>query len=59
MHTHAILEKILKLKDTAMSKIQKVLVTGKTRTTGFDAEVISGNHEGMLNIDVAVNAITA
>jgi Ohr subfamily peroxiredoxin len=35
-----------------MSKIQKVLVTGKTRTTGFDAEVISGNHEGKLNINL-------
>jgi Ohr subfamily peroxiredoxin len=33
-----------------MSKIQKVLATGKTRTTGTDAEVISGNHEGNLNI---------
>jgi Ohr subfamily peroxiredoxin len=37
-----------------MSKIQKVLVTGKTRTTGFDAEVISGNHEGKLNINLTV-----
>jgi Ohr subfamily peroxiredoxin len=37
-----------------MSKIQKVLVTGKTRTTGFDAEVISGNHEGKLNINLSV-----
>jgi Ohr subfamily peroxiredoxin len=35
-----------------MSKIQKVLVTGKTRTTGTDAEVISGNHEGKLNISL-------
>jgi Ohr subfamily peroxiredoxin len=35
-----------------MSKIQKVLLTGKTRTTGADAEVISGNHEGKLNISL-------
>ena len=33
-----------------MSKIQKVLVTGKTRTTGSDARIISGDHEGNLNI---------
>ena len=37
-----------------MSKIQKVLVTGKTRTTGSDAAVISGNHEGKLNINLTV-----
>jgi Ohr subfamily peroxiredoxin len=37
-----------------MSKIQKVLVTGKTRTTGADAEVLSGNHEGKLNINLTV-----
>jgi Ohr subfamily peroxiredoxin len=37
-----------------MSKIQKVLITGKTRTTGTDAEVISGNHEGKLNINLSV-----
>jgi Ohr subfamily peroxiredoxin len=37
-----------------MSNIQKVLVTGKTRTTGRDAEVISGNHEGKLNINLSV-----
>jgi Ohr subfamily peroxiredoxin len=33
-----------------MSKIQKVLVTGKTRTTGSDSAVFSGNHEGKLDI---------
>jgi osmotically inducible protein OsmC len=33
-----------------MSKISKVLVTGKTHTTGSDAAVISGNHEGKLDI---------
>ena len=32
-----------------MSKITKVLTTGKTRTTGSDAAVISGN-QGELNI---------
>lgn len=33
-----------------MSKITQVLTTGKTRTTGADAAVFSGNHEGLLNI---------
>ncbi len=33
-----------------MSKITQVLVTGKTRTTGADAALFSGNHEGKLNI---------
>ncbi|GGC97955.1 Ohr family peroxiredoxin [Undibacterium terreum] len=33
-----------------MSKIQKVLVTGKTHTTGSDARIFSGDHEGNLNI---------
>ena len=33
-----------------MSKIQKVLVTGKTHTTASDARIISGDHEGNLNI---------
>jgi Ohr subfamily peroxiredoxin len=37
-----------------MPKIQKVLATGKTRTTGTDAAVISGNHEGKLNINLTV-----
>ena len=37
-----------------MSKIAKVLVTGKTRTTGSDAAIISGNHEGKLNIKLTV-----
>ncbi|WP_020654605.1 Ohr family peroxiredoxin [Massilia niastensis] len=37
-----------------MSKIKQVLATGKTRTTGADAEIISGNHEGKLNIDLSV-----
>jgi len=35
-----------------MSKITKVLATGKTRTTGADAAVFSGNHEGKLNINL-------
>ncbi|MES2162504.1 MAG: Ohr family peroxiredoxin [Pseudomonadota bacterium] len=35
-----------------MSKITQVLVTGKTRTTGADAAVFSGNHEGKLNINL-------
>jgi Ohr subfamily peroxiredoxin len=33
-----------------MSKITKVLTTGKTRTTGTDAAIFSGNHEGQLDI---------
>ncbi|WP_342119505.1 Ohr family peroxiredoxin [Pseudoduganella sp. OTU4001] len=33
-----------------MSKITQVLATGKTRTTGTDAAVFSGNHEGKLDI---------
>jgi len=33
-----------------MSKITQVLVTGKTRTTGADSAIFSGNHEGKLNI---------
>jgi len=35
-----------------MSKITQVLVTGKTRTTGADAAIFSGNHEGNLNINL-------
>ncbi|WP_020654606.1 Ohr family peroxiredoxin [Massilia niastensis] len=37
-----------------MSKIKQVLATGKTRTIGSDAEIISGNHEGKLNINLSV-----
>jgi Ohr subfamily peroxiredoxin len=37
-----------------MPKIQKVLATGKTRTTGSDAAVVSGNHEGKLNMNLTV-----
>jgi Ohr subfamily peroxiredoxin len=36
-----------------MSKITQVLATGKTRTTGADAAVFSGNHEGKLNINLS------
>ncbi|OON62001.1 peroxiredoxin [Massilia sp. KIM] len=36
-----------------MSKIQKVLLTGKTRTTSSDARVISGDHEGNINIHLS------
>lgn len=35
-----------------MSKITKVLATGKTRTTGSDSAVFSGNHEGKLDIQL-------
>jgi Ohr subfamily peroxiredoxin len=37
-----------------MSKIQKVLVTGKTRTTGADSQILSGNHQGKLNLNLTV-----
>jgi Ohr subfamily peroxiredoxin len=37
-----------------MSKIHKVLTTGKTRTTGIDSAIISGNHEGKLNMNLTV-----
>jgi Ohr subfamily peroxiredoxin len=37
-----------------MSKIQKVLLTGKTRTTSADGRVIAGDHEGKLNIALSV-----
>jgi lipoyl-dependent peroxiredoxin len=33
-----------------MSKITKVLTTGKTRTTGTDAAIFAGKHEGKLDI---------
>jgi Ohr subfamily peroxiredoxin len=36
-----------------MSKIQKVLVTGKTHTTASDARITSGDHEGNLNIKLS------
>jgi Ohr subfamily peroxiredoxin len=36
-----------------MSKIQKVLTTGKTHTTGSDADIFSGRHEGKLNIQLS------
>jgi lipoyl-dependent peroxiredoxin len=36
-----------------MTKIAKVLLTGKTHTTASDARIISGNHEG--NIDIALS----
>jgi Ohr subfamily peroxiredoxin len=37
-----------------MSKIAKVLVTGKTHTTASDARIISGNHEGNVDIKLSV-----
>jgi Ohr subfamily peroxiredoxin len=36
-----------------MSKITQVLLTGKTRTTGADSAIFSGNHEGLLNIHMS------
>lgn len=36
-----------------MSKITQVITTGKTRTTGTDAAVFSGNHEGKLDIHLS------
>jgi Ohr subfamily peroxiredoxin len=37
-----------------MSKIQKVLVTGKTHTTASDDAILSGRHDGNLNIHLTV-----
>jgi Ohr subfamily peroxiredoxin len=37
-----------------MSKVQKVLVTGKTHTTASDAAILSGRHDGNLNIHLTV-----
>ncbi|NML62795.1 Ohr family peroxiredoxin [Massilia sp. RP-1-19] len=42
-----------------MSKIQKVLLTGKSRTTSADGRVIAGNHEGNLNISLSAPRIPA
>src|SRR5471032_94276 len=36
-----------------MNNIQKVLLTGKTRTTSADGRVIAGDHEGKLNIQLS------
>jgi Ohr subfamily peroxiredoxin len=36
-----------------MSKIQKVLLTGKTHTTSSDGRVIAGDHTGNLNINLS------
>jgi Ohr subfamily peroxiredoxin len=36
-----------------MSKIQKVLATGKTHTTASDAAIFSGRHEGNLNVHLS------
>jgi osmotically inducible protein OsmC len=36
-----------------MTKIAKVLLTGKTYTTACDARIISGNHEGDININLS------
>ena len=36
-----------------MSKIEKVLLTGKARTTGSDARIISGAHDGNVNIKLS------
>jgi osmotically inducible protein OsmC len=37
-----------------MSKIKKVLMTGKTRTTAPDGRVTAGDHEGNVSIDLSV-----
>ena len=37
-----------------MSKIQKVLLTGKSRTTSADGRIIAGDHEGNMNINLSV-----
>jgi Ohr subfamily peroxiredoxin len=37
-----------------MTKIAKVLLTGKTHTTASDARIISGDHTGNVNINLSV-----
>src|SRR5471032_730251 len=40
-------------KESIMSNIQKVLLTGKTHTTSMDGRVTAGDHEGKLNIQLS------
>src|SRR5476649_979352 len=40
-------------KESIMSNIQKVLLTGKTHTTSVDGRVTAGDHEGKLNIELS------
>ncbi|NNG24752.1 Ohr family peroxiredoxin [Telluria aromaticivorans] len=42
-----------------MSNIQKVLLTGKSRTTSADGGVLAGKHDGNLNIDLSAPRIPA
>jgi Ohr subfamily peroxiredoxin len=42
-----------------MNKIQKVLATGKTRTTASDNGIFSGRHDGKLNIHLSAPGSTA
>jgi Ohr subfamily peroxiredoxin len=37
-----------------MSKVKKVLVTGKTHTTASDAGILSGRHDGNVNIHLTI-----
>lgn len=37
-----------------MTKIAKVLMTGKTHTTASDARIISGDHTGNINLNLSV-----
>jgi lipoyl-dependent peroxiredoxin len=41
-------------KESIMSKIQKVLLTGKTYTTSPDGRMIAGDHEGNVDINLSV-----
>jgi Ohr subfamily peroxiredoxin len=41
-------------KESIMSKIQKVLLTGKTQTTSPDGRVIAGDHEGNVDVHLTV-----
>jgi osmotically inducible protein OsmC len=36
-----------------MRKIAKVLLTGKTQTTASDARILTGNHEGNVNLNLS------
>src|SRR5471030_1468518 len=40
-------------KESIMSNIQKVLLTGKTHTIAVDGRVTAGDHEGKLNIELS------
>jgi len=42
-----------------MNQIQKVLLTGKTRTASPDGKILAGRHDGTLNIHLSVPGMPA